>query len=100
MTHKPLPELQVREIGRSLSIDGVGVTLGTGTTMALFHCDSTLPDDSYAFIILDIGKLSSNANILISLLDTSSGPDADLTFTQESSRHMACLLYTSDAADE
>ena len=45
------------EMGRSLSIDGVGVTFGTGTTMAFFHWEGMAPDDREAFMMSVIGRL-------------------------------------------
>ena len=79
-------------MGRRLSIDGVVVTFGTGTTMAFFHWEGTAPDDREAFMMSVIGRLSSKANILISMFGTLSGPTADLAFTRESLRHISLLV--------
>ena len=75
-----LANVRMSDMGRSLSIDGVGVTLGTGTTMAFFHWDGTVPRDKEAFIMSVTGTLSSNAKVLMSPLGIRSccRPDLDM----------------------
>lgn len=87
-----LPRVEVSEIGRSLSIVGVGDTLGTGTMTAHFHWVGTDPEDSDEFKISVAGMLSSNANCFRSLLGILSGPGAVAVFTRESSRHISLLV--------
>ena len=38
--------VDIRDIGHSLSAEGVGTTFGTGTTTACFHCHGTIRNDS------------------------------------------------------
>ena len=45
-----LASVGVRNTGRSLFMDGLGVTLGTGTTVACFHSTGTTPSRSDAFM--------------------------------------------------
>ena len=59
-----LASVGVRDTGRSLSMDGVGVTLGTGTTVACFHSTGTTPSRSDAFMMSQNGSLISKANRL------------------------------------
>ena len=58
-----LARVQVREIGRSLSINGVGITFDTDTTMAFLSHDGTCLQAREEFIMSVIGILSLKANI-------------------------------------
>ena len=57
-----LNSVDVRDMGQSLSCEGVGITLGSGTTVASFHGVVTTPERREVFRILVSGMLSSKAN--------------------------------------
>ena len=45
-----LDRVDVRDTGRSLSREGVGLTLGSGTTVASLHCVGTTPERREVYI--------------------------------------------------
>ena len=83
----------VSEMGCSLSSEGVGTTLGRGTTTARFHCWGTVPDDWDGFRMSQAGTLSSKANSFKTLFGMLSGPGAVCAFTRESSVHICDLQH-------
>ena len=83
----------VSNSGRSLSGEGVGITIGIGMTMASFHCLGTMPSRSEELKISVTGSLSSKAKTFSSLFDTPSGPGALLVSVLDSA-HQTRHLFT------
>lgn len=75
-----LASVDVSDTGLSLSMEGVGLILGIGMTVALFHSVGTTPSSSDLLMILHSGSLISKANRL-------SGPGALCTWIRENSLH-------------
>ena len=89
---RTLDSVDVRDMGRSLSSEGMGITLGSGTTVASFHCVGTTPERREVFRILVSGVLSSKANSWTILFGNWSGPGDVLTLILDSSRHIWDLV--------
>ena len=87
-----LESVDIRDIGLSLSSEGVGITLGSGTTVASFHCVGSTPERRELFRILVSGMLSSKANSFTILFGNWSGPGDVLTLILDSSRHIWDLV--------
>ena len=82
----------VSDTGRSLSGEGVDITLGIGMTMASFHCLGTMPSRSEELTISVTGSLSSKVKTFSSLSGTSSGPGALLISVLDSARQTRHLF--------
>ena len=93
-----LESVDVRDIGRSLSSEGVGITLGSGTTVASFHCVGTTPERREVFRILGSGMLSSKANSFTILFGNWSGHADVVTLILNSSRHIWDLVTVGAGA--
>ena len=85
--------VDVRDMGRSLSAEGVGTTFGRGTTTACFHCHGTVPDDNEELSMSQAGVLISKANSVRILLGIVSGPGTVYVFTWQSSSTSVILLH-------